>query len=333
MNLAQIQTRVRQLTDVYSTDLISDALLKAWVNEAYNEITTSQIWPWVESVVELNGPGDEPVFDDIFHVALAYRVAVRVLAQQGDQTERADAYGQEYVLLLQRMVELYLPAIATGETATLEELRWMVRDLTGKYSFEVSDGMINNLINQSYNEVARARPWPWLEQTIEELLAPGDTTVELPGGARRVMNVFVLENGNLRPILPVVSSPHLLDVEEYARTYRYDVSYDGTLTIAPAPTSPITLRIRYLVRTVRLTNGAGPAFDEQFNPMLAYMAALKVVGIYGPGRSSPDALVSQIQEMLSGMVSEYLIDHSEHPVQMGGVGGFNDRYPTHLRII
>jgi hypothetical protein len=324
---------VRELTDVYATDLVSDALLTAWINEAYNEITTSHIWPWVESVVELDGPQDEPVFDDIFHPALAYRVAVRVLSQQGDATERAESYGQEYVLLFQRMVELYLPAIASGDTGTLEELRWMTRDLTGKYSFEVSDGMIDSLINQAYNEVARARPWPWLEETVEELLNPGDTTVALPGGARRVMNVYVVENGNLRPIRPAIPAPHLLDIEEYAKDYRYDVAYDGTLTIAPAPKSPITLRIRYLVRTVRLTNGQGPAFDDQFNPLLAYMAALKVVGIYGPGRSNPDALAAQIQEMLGGMVSEYLIDHSENPVQMGGVGGFVDRYPTHLRII
>ena len=333
MNLSQIQARVRELTDVYSTDLISDDLLKAWVNEAYNEITVSQIWPWVESVVPLDGPSDEPVFDEIFHPALAYRAAIRVLSQQGDATERAEAYGQEYSVLYQRLVELYLPAVATGESGTLEELRWMVRDLTGKYSFEVSDGMINNLINQSYNEVARARPWPWLEATVEELFDVGQTSFALPGGARRVMNVYVVENGNLRPIRPAISAPHLLDIEEYARDYRYDVSYDGVLSIAPEPTRPITLRIRYLVRTVRLTNGQGPAFDDQFNPMLAYMAALKVIGVYGPGRSNPDALAGQIQEMLAGMVSEYLVDHSEDPVQMGGQGGFLDRYPTHLRII
>lgn len=333
MNLAQIQTRVRELTDVYSTDLISNDLLKSWVNESYNEITTANIWPWVESVVELDGPTDAPVFDDIFHVILAYRVAVRVLSQQGDATSRGDSYGQEYALLFQRMVELYLPAIATGESGTLEEIRWMVRDLTGKYSFEVSDGMINSFINQAYGEVARVRPWPWLEQTVEVTLNPGDTVVTLANGARRVMNVFVVKNDSQRPILPAVPAPHLLDVAEYALDYVYAVSYDGVLTIAPAPTSQITLRIRYLVRTVKLTNGQSPAFDSQFNPLLAYMAALKVIGIYGPGRSAPDALASQVQSLLDGMLTEYLINHSEDPIQMGGVGGFMDRYPTHLRMI
>jgi hypothetical protein len=333
MKFSEIQARARVLTDVYSTDLISDDLLKAWINEAYSEITTSQIWPWVEAVVPLDGPDDEPVFDEIFHPVLAYRAAVRILQQQGDATERAESFGQEFGLLVQRMVELYLPAIATGETATLEELRWMVRDLTGKYSFEVSDGMINSLINQAYNEVARVRPWPWLEQTVEAQLNIGETAVSLQGGARRVMNVFVVEQNALRPIRPATPAPHLLDVEEYALDYRYDVAYDGTLTIAPAPTAPITLRIRYLVRTLKLTNGQGPAFDEQFNPLLAYMAALKVLGIYGAGKSDPQALASQIQDMLDGMLSEYLIDHSEEPIQMGGVGGFMDRYPTHLRMI
>jgi hypothetical protein len=333
MNLAQLQTRVRELTDVYSTDLVSDALLRDWINEAYNELSQSQIWPWIESVEPLVGPSDEPVFDDTFHVVLAYRAAVKVLNQQADQTERAERYLQEFTVLVQRMIELYMPAIASGFVGTLEELRWMVRDLTGKFSFEVSDGMINNLINQAYNEVARVRPWPWLESTIEVQLDAGDTTVALPNGAKRVLDVFLIEQGHQRPIRPVDRAPHLLDVQEYTLDYVYDVKYDGTLTIAPAPKAPVTLRVRYLVRTVQLTNGQSPAFDPQFNHLLAYMAALKVAGIYGGERVNLEMLSAQIRDNLEGMVSEYITDHSENPIQLGGSGGLSDRYPRHLRFI
>lgn len=330
MNLGQIRDYARNLTGVYSDDLVSDDLLTGWVNEAYDEIATSRVWPWLESKYTLVEDGDEPVFDEIFHPMLAYRASVKVLAHQADDTQRSEYFTNEFTILYQRMAELYLPAIAPGTNSTLEELRWMVRDLVGAYEFGVSDGMITNFLNQAYNEVARARPWPWLENTIEVSLQPGENEIELPDGARRVLDVFRVGDNVINP---VISVPHLMDVDQWEDTLRYDVAYDGTMTVAPTPTSPTTLRIRYLVRNVSLSEEYGPAFDEQFNPILAYIAALKVIGVFGTGRANPEALSAQVSEMLNGMVSEYIIDHSERPIQMGGIGDFSDKFSARMRFI
>lgn len=47
MTLAELRTYVRDLTGVYSTDLLPDALLDRWLGEAYSELNRSDDWPWM----------------------------------------------------------------------------------------------------------------------------------------------------------------------------------------------------------------------------------------------------------------------------------------------
>lgn len=332
MNLGELRDRVRRLTDIYSNDLLDDALLNDFINEAYDEIATSRIWPWLNGRVPLVNNADTPLFDEIFHPALSYRAAQKVLTHQSDTTNRGETYAAEYGLLVERMAELYMPAIATGANTTLEDLRWLVRDFIGAYSFELPDRVINRLINDSYNELARLRQWPWLEASYEEQLDVNDTTLTLPNGARRVMNVFADDGQN---IVEVKSRPQLVDVAENTRQIFYDVDYSGNLVIAPKQTKLLTVSVRYLVRNVELTDeqGSTTAFDNQFNSLLSYMAALKAIGIYGSTRSVPEALAAQVQEGIAGMISEYLVDHTDGIMQIGGDGTFFDRHPSYLRFI
>jgi hypothetical protein len=330
MNLGELRARVRRLTDVFANDLVEDVLIDDFINEAYDEISTSRIWPWLNAKTKLVNNQDVPAFDEIFHPALSYRAAQKVLSHQADSTERGQAYFQEYAALVQRMEELYMPAIATGARTTLEDLRWLVRDLVGAYSFELPDGVINRLINDSYNELARARQWPWLEATYEELLDTGDTVLELPNGARRVLNVFVDRDGKQ---VEVVSRAQLINVSPTSYSLYYDVDYSGTLTISPALDRPVTVTVRYLVRNVELTEEGETAFDDQFNTLLAYMAAMKATGIYGKSRAIPEALAAQVQAGIEGMISEYMVDHSDALMQLGGEGTFFTRNPSYIRYL
>ena len=50
MTLAELRQYVRDLTGVYSTDLLSDALLDRWLKEAYSELNRADDWPWLTSV-------------------------------------------------------------------------------------------------------------------------------------------------------------------------------------------------------------------------------------------------------------------------------------------
>jgi hypothetical protein len=50
MTLAELRTYVRDLTGVYSTDLLSDALLDRWLNESYSEINRANDWSWLTDI-------------------------------------------------------------------------------------------------------------------------------------------------------------------------------------------------------------------------------------------------------------------------------------------
>lgn len=50
MTLAELRTYVRDLTGVYSTDLLPDTLLDRWLAESYSEFNRSDDWPWLVQI-------------------------------------------------------------------------------------------------------------------------------------------------------------------------------------------------------------------------------------------------------------------------------------------
>lgn len=49
MDLSELTTYTRDLTGVYSADVVSDSLIQRWINEAYNEVARVQDWDWLEA--------------------------------------------------------------------------------------------------------------------------------------------------------------------------------------------------------------------------------------------------------------------------------------------
>jgi hypothetical protein len=60
-----------------------------------------------QTVTPLTRDGDTPVFDDQFHPMLAYRAASRMLAEEGDDSGRAEFYQQEANVFFARMQQFY----------------------------------------------------------------------------------------------------------------------------------------------------------------------------------------------------------------------------------
>ena len=200
MNLSDLRARVRALTGIPSTSILSDAILDAYINEAYRDVATAYDWPWITNTWTFTGAGydpavgvqlstsnpvvrenrvlqvyvdspsekrvltrrsrwtvneqdppvysgtpdeyvfrngyiflapypsyaetykvdyleptpslslgtDEPLFDDEFHVALAYGAAVRALIAEGDDTERRNYYRAQFLEIVEQMREEYL---------------------------------------------------------------------------------------------------------------------------------------------------------------------------------------------------------------------------------
>lgn len=60
-----------------------------------------------EKVTSLTADSDTPVFDEQFHPVLAYRAASRMLAEEGDDSGRAEFYQQEANVFFARMQQFY----------------------------------------------------------------------------------------------------------------------------------------------------------------------------------------------------------------------------------
>ena len=161
MNLSALIAYTRDLTGIYSTDVVSDSLVTRWLNESYFEIARRATWPW--SPTELVTGTDTPAFDAQFHAALSYRAAIKTLNFVSDDTKRAETYAGEYTVLLADLERYYLPSAATGNASNLAGMRRVVRDLTGLYSqSQLPDALIDTYINNAYNELARRHDWDWL---------------------------------------------------------------------------------------------------------------------------------------------------------------------------
>jgi hypothetical protein len=67
-----------------------------------------------QKVELLNGDSDQPVFDEQFHPMLSYRAASRMLAEEGDDSGRAEFYQQEANTFFARMQQFYTRTPDTG---------------------------------------------------------------------------------------------------------------------------------------------------------------------------------------------------------------------------
>ncbi len=68
----------------------------------------------VQTPAPLYDPSDEPIFDNEFHVVLAYAAASRALAEESDDSGRAQMYMQEAAGILERMRIRYLTSHDRG---------------------------------------------------------------------------------------------------------------------------------------------------------------------------------------------------------------------------
>lgn len=323
-NLAGLRATVRDLIGDWSKN-ISDGMLNLWINQSYDEVERSQKWPWAGSKTPLVTNTDQPAFDVQFRSLLAYRAATKALTLVGDQGQRTEAYGTEYTSILASMVEHYLPALAAGGVSTLAELRRTTRDMLGTYQKGLSDQLIDRFINQSYSDLARQKPWTWLEATAEDSLVAYDVTWSLPYGTRRVLELFIVNNED--DIEEVIMVPHVLDVPANSAELRYDVTSDGDVTIAPPQDHEITLRARYIVKHVELAfDEEEPLFDTQFRIVLCYGAAARILTMQGDTSKRNENFEMEAMRIIDSMMTEYQLDQDNRPIQLGGEGIQQRRY-------
>lgn len=115
--------RLRQVT-VHDLDRLepSEGVPEMYARRAERELV---LWPvpehplsvrvWAQDAPDaLVGDYATPVFEPEFHPALAYMVAARVLAEEGDDSGRAQMYAEEAGAFIDRMSDRYLAAQDAG---------------------------------------------------------------------------------------------------------------------------------------------------------------------------------------------------------------------------
>lgn len=336
MNLAALRVYVRDLTGVYATDLVPDTLLDRWMNESLYELYRTEKWPW--AVAELVTGTDTPTFEEQFHAILAYRTAIRVLASQADDTKRGEAYAAEYAGLLAAMKQEYFPKLAAATVGNRGQLRDYVRDITGVQSDTISDALINQWIQEAYQTVARQRTWDWLESTVTfndiSTVGPHSLGTANP----RVISVQLVDPRGV--VEEVFERADTVNVNSNRRAAYYDVNDSaGSITLSPEERfdggDEYDLRVRFSAQTVTFANdNATPAFHAQFNPMLAYMAAarvLRIIDVETPERA--DVFDQLAAEMYTDMVSFYELSHDDTAFQIGIEGRELQQYPYWFRRV
>lgn len=168
-NLTSIRTYVRDLTGVYSTDLVSDSLLTNWINEAYHELARSQEWTFASTVVDLVNGTDTPVFPAEYHPLLAYRVAAKVLDTQADDTPRGSKYMEEYAAIVAALYQDDLQSTASGVSTSFGTLVKMVRDLLSVYDDTITDAFIQTKLSDEYDQLYDAYQWAWTKSPFTNM--------------------------------------------------------------------------------------------------------------------------------------------------------------------
>jgi hypothetical protein len=324
MNLTALDAYTRDLTGIFSTDVVTSSLMNRFINEAYKELARRQGWPWLVggTVSELTTGTDAPVFDAEFHAVLSYRAAVKVLAFVSDDTPRAQSYMEEYTSLVRDMESVYLSGLATGVSANLTQLARLVRDITAMYDNDlISDAMIKIYLNNAYSELARLRDWDWLENTIDVPMPSwtGDVhTINLSSGTRKVMEAYVVDESGY--VEPMVGVPSLLDIESIEDLVKYDVTADGVFRFKPQQDANYTVRVRYLQSWATLGDSDAPLFAAQFRMILVYRASMMVLGQIQPDDPRITVFDAEYGVLLDGMVRHYELDHDTRTLQMGSEG-------------
>ena len=321
MNVASLIQYARDLSGVYSSDVVPDSLITRWINESYFGIYRQGDWPWGPPTELVTGT-DIPAFDDQFHAVLAYSAAIAILGFSSDDTKRAELYSGQVQSFVTDMRVFYFPSAATGSSNTLTTLVRLVRDLIGSYDNKaVTSDLIKVHINRAYNELANMHDWDWLERSYSgEMPTPsaGVHTVMLTNGTRRVLDaVAVMKNGEVREM---VQTPNLDLIEENASGIYYDVTVAGVLKMKPVQYNVEEVKFRYTQANVNLTDSTGPLFLPQFNTMLAYRAAASLMMVMAPNDPRIATFMAEYQSMYEGMWKLYELDHDDRTFQMGQDG-------------
>jgi hypothetical protein len=123
MTLSDLRAYVRDLTGIYSTDLLPDSLLTRWLNESYFEFLSAELWPWRVGAAL----GTLPKGDTVILLDSSYgRVIEAVVKYSNDNIEQMIPLGDTIVTDADEAGIFYYTNYQTGELILAKPLNEQV---------------------------------------------------------------------------------------------------------------------------------------------------------------------------------------------------------------
>lgn len=201
---------------------------------------------------------------------------------------------------------------------TLAELRTYVRDLTGVYSTDLlPDTLLNRWLQESYSELNRAQDWPWLLNEETGSIAIGATVVALTSSAGRVREFAIKNSDNV--VYQIPSRKGLIQTIEGDDGHFYDTNASGNIVLSKPFENVVTFTVSYLEAAPLLeTSGTATSIPTEYEGMLAYRTAVKVLKSQGDDSDRADYYLQEYASMLEDLRTSVIIDDDLGPFQIGG---------------
>jgi hypothetical protein len=140
-----------------------------------------------------------------------------------------------------------------------------------------SDEQIEQVINESYQEILGLYPWPFLKGSATVSVAAEAETFTLPS-TFRYLTGLVATMGDHKVRLKQTTLD-LIDEwpDDVAEPEYYARVNDRTIRVWPAPEAATTIEVKGQLEFAPLGQNDEPDFAEQFHPVVAYRAAIRLL--------------------------------------------------------
>lgn len=182
-----------------------------------------------------------------------------------------------------------------------------------------SDEQIEQVVNESYQEILGLYPWPFLKGTATVSVAAEAQTFTVPVTFRWMTGV-VLESSGDQTRLKQTTLDQIdeWDKDEVGDTEYYARVTDRQIRLWPAPEAAATLTVRGQLEFASLSAPSdSPQFAEQFHPVIAYRAAVRLLQEEGDDSGRSEAYQFDAASYLGRMEKFYMGSGDIGIIRMG----------------
>jgi hypothetical protein len=189
----------------------------------------------------------------------------------------------------------------------LNALRDRARSLSGiRLPTLRSDEQIDEVINESYQEVIGLSVWPFVVSSEVVTVPANAEEFSTPSGFTEISSVFYKDNFGKATKMRQTSLDELEELDDQGGEPVYFARINDTdFSIWPVPESSIDITVRGKLSVPRLREGDSPIFAEQFHPILAYRAAVKMLQEEGDDSGRADFYQSEANTYYARMQQFY----------------------------